>query len=167
MATPTNLPAAVATGDVGTATQFNNLRGAFRILQVVYGSTSTPASNSTTTYADVGLSATITPQSTSSKILVMVAVNGGDKSSANLANALAVQIVRGSTGIGEITRSAGYTGTALNVRVATVSATILDSPSTTSATTYKAQFKNNNASASVSVQINSELSTIILMEVSA
>ena len=96
------------------------------VLQVVYGSTSTPATNNTGTYADTGLTATITPKSTTSKILVMVCVNGGDKSSANVANALQVQVVRGATSLGEITRSAGYTATLLNVRVATISAQILD-----------------------------------------
>ena len=137
------------------------------VLQVVYGSTSTPVSNATGTYADTGLTATITPKSNTSKILVMVCVNGGDKSSANVANALQVQVVRGATSLGEITRSAGYTGTSLNLRTATISAQILDSPATTSATTYKAQFRNNSGTAAVDVQINSELSTIVLMEISA
>ena len=167
MATPTNLPASFVTGAVLTATQMNDLRGAFRILQVVYGSVGTSVSNSTATYADTGLTATITPQSTTSKILVMVSVNGGDKGVGNAANALAVQVVRGATGLGEITRSAGYTNSLLNLRIGTISASILDSPATTSATTYKAQFRNNLAAAAVSVQVNSELSTIILMEVSA
>ena len=72
MATPTNLPAAVATGDVGTAAQFNNLRGAFRILQVVQATYGTNVINSTNVYADTGLTATITPQSSTSKILVVV-----------------------------------------------------------------------------------------------
>jgi hypothetical protein len=167
MATPTNLPAAATVGQVLTAQYVNDLRGAFRILQVVYGSVATPVTSSVATYADTGLTATITPQSTTSKILVMVSVNGGDKGVGNAANALAVQVVRGATGLGEITRSAGFTNSLLNLRIATITASILDSPATTSATTYKAQFRNNLAAAAVSVQINSELSTIILMEVSA
>ena len=71
MATPTNLPAAFTVGQVATAAQMNDLRGAFRILQVIQGTTSTRTSSSTTTYADTTLSASITPTSSSSKILVI------------------------------------------------------------------------------------------------
>jgi hypothetical protein len=106
MATPTNLPAAVATGDVGTAAQFNNMRGAFRILQVVQGTTSTAATNATSTYADTGLTATITPQSSSSKILVLVNQVGGDKNVLNTQNAIALRLMRGASQIALIAHSA-------------------------------------------------------------
>jgi len=71
MATPTNLPAAQTTGNVLTAAWVNDLRGAFRILQVVQGATTTLASSTSSTFVDTNLSATITPQSTSSLILVV------------------------------------------------------------------------------------------------
>jgi hypothetical protein len=145
----------------------NNLRGAFRILQVVQGSTSTPTSSSTTTYVDTTLTATITPQSSSSKILVLVNQVGGDKSGANANNAINLRLVRGATQIALIAHSAGYTGTALNLRIAAMSTCFLDSPATTSATTYKTQFFSNSNAASASVQIGGDLSTMILLEVSA
>jgi len=167
MATPTTLPATFTTGQLLTTTQMNNLRGAFRILQVVFGSTTTPVSNSTTTPADTGLTATITPSSTSSKVLVIVNQNGGAKSGVNLSNALKVHLLRGATNISNLTLSAGYTGTTLENRMGTIAGVYLDSPATVAATTYKTQFYNNIASASVSVQITSEMSSIILMEVSA
>ena len=167
MATPTNLPASQTTGNVLTAAYVNDLRGAFRILQVVQGTTSTPVSNATVTYADTGLTATITPQSNTSKILVVVNLNGGDKSNANASNAINARVVRGATQITQFAFSAGYTATALNLRVATMGTMYLDSPATTSAITYKAQFANIVAAASVSVQIGSEMSTITLMEISA
>ena len=42
------------------------------VIQVVQGSTNTSASGDTTTYTDTNLSATITPKSASSKILIKV-----------------------------------------------------------------------------------------------
>jgi hypothetical protein len=141
MATPTNLPAAQTTGNVLTAAYMNDLRGAFRILQVVQGVTNTPVSSTTTTYVDSGLTATITPQSSSSKILVLVNQVGGDKNSANVNNAINLRLVRGASQIALIAHSAGYTGTLLNLRIAAMSTCYLDSPATTSATTYKIQIQ--------------------------
>ncbi len=83
MATPTTLPAAFVSGAVLTADQMNNLRGAFRVLQVVSATTATAVTNNTNVQADTGLTATITPQSTSSKILVMVSQAGCEKTAGN------------------------------------------------------------------------------------
>ena len=167
MATPTNLPASQTTGNVLTAAYVNDLRGAFRVLQVVQGTTSTSVTNSTITMASTGLTASITPQSTTSKILVVVNLNGGDKSSANANNAISARVVRGATEITKFAFSAGYTGTALNIRTGTLGTMYLDSPATIAATTYTVEFANITAAASVSVQIGSEMSTITLMEISA
>ena len=167
MATPTNLPAAQTTGNVLTAAYMNDLRGAFRILQVVQGVTNTPVSSTTTTYVDSGLTATITPQSSSSKILVLVNQVGGDKNSANVNNAINLRLVRGASQIALIAHSAGYTGTLLNLRIAAMSTCYLDSPATTSATTYKTQFFSNSGVSGCSLQIGGDLSTMILMEISA
>ena len=167
MATPTNLPAAQTTGNVLTAAYMNDLRGAFRILQVVQGTTSTPVSSATTTYVDTGLTATITPQSSSSKILVLVNQVGGDKNVLNVNNAINLRLVRGASQIALIAHSAGYTNSLLNLRLATMSTSYLDSPATTSATTYKTQFFSNSGVSGVSLQIGGDLSTMILMEVSA
>ena len=159
MATPTNLPAAVATGDVGTAAQFNNLRVAFRILQVVYGFTQTGASSASTTYVDTTLSATITPQSTSSKILCIISQNGYNVGS-NCG--LGIQLVRNGTGL--------VTWSDLNFANQTViqhSFTVLDSPASTSALTYKTQMARSSGGGTVYTQVNSNLATITLMEVSA
>ena len=166
MATPTNLPASFSTAQILTAAQMNDLRGAFRILQVVGGSTSTIVANSTTTMADTGLTATITPQSTTSKILVIVSQTFG-KNSGNANNAVVSIILRGGTNISTFQGAALYTGTTVDLVGPSASAVVLDSPATTSATTYKTQFANFSASASVSANTNSALATITLLEVSA
>jgi hypothetical protein len=165
MATPTNLPAAATVGQVYTAANVNDLRGAFRILQVVQGTTSTLVSNSTTTLVDTGLTATITPQATSSKILVLVDHMCG-KSSGSTANGVNVSLFRGATNIKALSDALGYTNSAID-NIFSLSAVVFDSPNTTSATTYKTQFRNFAAFASVSVQTQSIQSSITLLEVSA
>jgi hypothetical protein len=140
--------------------------GGGKVLQVVYGTTSTNADSTSTSYADTGLTATITPSAASSKILVIVNQSGINKNSNNTENATSIQTLRGATQIAEVGNIA-YTNSALNLRSATYSVSVLDEPATTSATTYKTQFKNLAASATVSVQASSSKSTIILMEIGA
>jgi len=166
MATPTNLPAAQTTGNVLTAAYVNDLRGAFRILQVVSASTSTLVSNSTTTLADTNLTATITPQSNTSKILVVVS-QSFSKSSGNASNAVISVLKRDTTTVSTFQGAALYTGTTVDFVGPAASAVLLDSPATTSATTYKTQFNNFTSAASVSANPNSALATITLFEVSA
>ena len=141
------------------------VRSTGSILQVVNGSTTTSAANSTTTYADTNLTATITPYATSSKILVLVSQNGVIKSAGNANNAVDVQLLRGATQIG-LAASLAFTGSLLDNRV-TCSFGVLDSPATTSATIYKTQFRNGTAAASVTINGASSISTITLLEVTA
>ena len=136
-----------------------------RILQVVYGGTTTEVSNSTSTFTDTGLTATITPQATSSKVLVIIAQQAF-KNNANAENRVNIKTFRGAT---EIATSGGlflYTGTAIFGQ-ATYSLCVLDNPATTSAVTYKTQAMNPNNTASITTQVGPSLSTMILMEVSA
>jgi hypothetical protein len=167
MATPTNLPASFAVGQVLTAAQQNDLRGAFRILQVVQGTYSTLAANSTSTFADTGLTATITPQSTSSKILVLINQASCGKTAGNAQTHFYMQLLRGATTVSTFDGSAGYTNSSSDNYIGTVSTVFLDSPATTLATTYKTQFRNNVNAASVLCQVNAVTSTITLLEVSA
>lgn len=166
MATPTNLPAAQTTGNVLTAAYVNDLRGAFRVLQVVQATYSAViVSNSTTTMADTNLTATITPQSSSSKILVMV-TQTFSKTDGNINNAVGARIMRDATAVHTFSVASGYTGTAI-ANIFCLSATYLDSPATTAATTYKTQFANFTAAASVGANTNNTPATITLMEISA
>jgi len=168
MATPTTLPAAFTVGQVLASTAMNDLRGAFRVLQVVYGSTSTaPTVNATITYQDTNLTATITPSSTSSKVLVIVNQTGLYKTAGSAANGVNLKLLRGSTDLGLLAAGAGYNNLAQENIQTSVGACVLDSPSTTSATIYKTQFANQTAAAAVGVQTLSTLSTMILMEISA
>ena len=157
MATPTNLPASFTVGQVLTAQQQNDLRGAFRVLQVVEGTYSTLISSSSTTYVDTQLSAIITPQATSSKVLVIVSqplytdAVGQD---------LNYRLLRGATVIQTLLA-------AINANIGTGSFLYLDSPSTTSATTYKTQIARGSGSGTVYSSPNGNRATMVLMEISA
>ena len=157
----------LAVNSGATAPEWKTLAAGGKVLQVVMGSTATTASNSTTTAADTGLTATITPSSVSSKVLVLVNQQGCYKSGASSNNALNLKLLRGATTIQQIATNLFY-NTTVGELSGSVSAAYLDTPATTSATTYKTQFYNYLAAASVSVQIqNVDLSTIILLEIGA
>jgi hypothetical protein len=138
------------------------------VLQVVTAQTDTTVSNSTTTLADTNLSVTITPSSTASTILVYVSQNGVWKSSGNAGNAVTLALVRNSTVLTYFGTGVGYTGTALEL-LSSSSMMRIDGPATTSAVTYKTQFANRVAAASVAVQysvgIGTPASYITAMEI--
>ena len=157
----------VLTADSSTATglKWATPAGGGKVLQVVYSSYSTNASNSTTTYADTGLSATITPTLATSKVLILLHQAGCAKQAGDSVSGLEIQLLRASTEILKPSYNAGATNTSLRNVVSMVSAACLDEPSTTSATTYKTRFRNVTNSASVDVQYQSATSTIVLMEI--
>jgi len=136
-----------------------------KVVQIVAATTSTDTASSSITFADTTLTATITPTSASNQILVFVNQNGLQKTSADSQNAIDINLVRGSTNIASFAQSVGYTNSSLQLWPATASISYLDSPATTSATTYKTQFRNPNNSAQISVQKSGTVSSIVLMEV--
>ena len=106
------------------------------------------SSTSTGSFIDItGLSLSITPSSTSSKILILFSVQGG-ASASNYAN---LRLVRDSTAIGvgdaDGSRLQSTTGFRITVTASqnTFSNQFLDSPSSTSALTYKLQVYNNTS----------------------
>lgn len=143
------------------------------VLQVVNATYSTAVTNNTNVYADTGLTATITPKSSSSKVLILVSQNGCAKNSGNLGSAMVLRLVRDSTELLMIDQGAGYTGVSAENWIGGLSICQLDSPATTSATTYKTQFRNNVNAAGVQVQVgvsggnNPTTSGITLMEIAA
>ena len=165
MATPTNLPAAFVAGAILTAAQQNDLRGAFRILQVKSGTTSTNATSANTTLVTTNLSVSITPQSTSSKILVMACMTGCK--TAATSTGIQFSFFRGASNVLTFAKAAGFSS-ASNDNNFETSGMLFDSPSTTSATTYEVKFCRAEGSGTVEVQQGgTTTSTIIVMEVSA
>ena len=155
-----------------------------KILQVVQVTHTAEVSTTGITYVDTGLSASITPSSSSNKILVMVTQRFFIQRSTDQARG-GFRLLRGSSVImqGPNTNNGhepGGEGQSTNLGGSTQVAgafncTFLDSPSTTSSTTYKTQFANNQSSASPTIFVNSlnnnsgedGVSTMTLMEVAA
>ena len=163
----TALPAAITTG---------------KVLQVVSTSKTDTFSTTSQSYTAVtGLSAVITPSSTSSKILVMVQICLGTGSYTAL-----YSLRRGSTDIllADAASNRARTTAVINPRDTdttrmnnAIPTTFLDSPNTTSATTYQAYIKCRSSGHTIYVNRSSNdndsstydprtTSTITVMEIS-
>jgi len=139
--------------------------GGGKVLQVVQTTYSTATTNSTTTYADTGLTLSITPTLNTSKVMVIVHQPlFASASAAGVGGTF--KIMRGATNIIADVPNGSYqaaSGGSSELQ-AIFSYSYLDSPATTSSTTYKTQFKKGQGD---SVQANNAVSTIILMEIGA
>ena len=136
------------------------VHAAGHIIQVVNGLLTTGASNNTASFVDTGLTATITPKFATSKILVICNVMSVENNTAS--EGTHVKLVRDSTDLSEWARFIGYVRTYMNSHP---SITYLDSPATTSATTYKVQFKRGQGSGIAYIGANSSTSSMTLMEI--
>lgn len=134
------------------------------VLQVVNATYSTYTLTSSTSFTDTNLTATITPSSSTSKILVFVTLNSLNISSSSYSYDVQLAYGTGTTIKNFINAS--------NVPSIGSSLIIQDSPATTSATTYKVQFKVSNAAATVYLNnyastASGTCSSITLMEIAA
>jgi len=141
------------------------------VIQTVTATYSTPVTISTTTYTDTGLTATITPISATSKILVVVTQPYRHTPSAGGGGII---IVRNSTPITQdVADSVGpFTMYLASVDIfAVYSNHVLDSPATTSAITYKTQGRPYNGASGLYLQasgaVTNNKSTITLLEIRA
>ncbi len=152
--------------------------GGGKILQVISTHSTTHQSTSSTSYVDcTGLSASITPSSTSSKILVMVTFSGYHANS----HTGFVRLLRDATEIGSGTGPGSGVGALFSLRTNATHITnvqsfnYLDSPATISPITYKLQMRTTgsgsptymNRSAGTGIYDSGTPSQITLMEVSA
>jgi hypothetical protein len=124
-----------------------------KVLQVVQGTTTTATSTSSTSFVDTNLSAAITPSSSSSKILVIVSGSYYNyNTSYNCYGSAA--LVRNSTALIYTTHMTDVqvgSGTGPTMS-STMSMNYLDSPATTSSTTYKIQIRCQDSSYSANVR---------------
>ena len=148
-------------------------------LQVVTASKTDTFSTSSTSFTDItSLSVSITPSSASSKILIMAYISAQGTPGATVTQH---RLVRGATAIAvgdaASSRTQASAGLYSSVSDTTQQATIvfLDSPATTSSTTYKCQMRVNgstgyvNRTSSDTDNTNNArtISTITVMEVAA
>jgi hypothetical protein len=127
----TALPAAISTG---------------KVLQIV-STTKTDTFTTTSSMVDItGLSVNITPSATSSKILILSAVNGSQEVGVTRGYLIlkrdSTDIFIGDTAGSRFGGSGSFSSLAGSIASATVSTCFLDSPSTTSQITYKWQGGN-------------------------
>jgi hypothetical protein len=138
------------------------------VLQVVNATYSTTVSTSDSgNYIDTGVTATITPTASSSKILVLVNFGQCLKGTGDSGNSFGFRLLRDATVIrGDGSLGVFFTNSTLQLN-AGYAFNYYDSPSSTSALVYKVQLINKNGNASISVQASSVPSTITLLEIAA
>ena len=164
----------VLTADSTTATGLKwatPAGGGGKVLQVVMGSTTTATNVATTTLTDTGLSASITPTLSTSKVLIIVSQSLAVFSDSGSINT-GYRILRGATDIASLPSPSSYGvySTASTARLrGGIALNYLDSPATTSSTTYKTQIRLQDTSdnKAITLQDNSCISTMILLEIGA
>lgn len=133
-----------------------------KLKQIVQGSLTSTASTTSTSPVDTGLTATITPTSATSTILVLAAVRvETGLTSASTSNIVDYSLLRGATLISKYQyghfnapSSSSWSDRGM------VGYSYLDSPATTSATTYKVQFNTDGAFRTAYVVGNSYIQLI-------
>jgi hypothetical protein len=134
------------------------------VLQVVSATTSTQVSTSSTSYQDSGLTATITPRRATSRILILTHQTHNSQRADTQEIEIETQLVRTSTSLS--IQRVGYLDTGQNTYRGFYGVTAfnwVDSPNTTSATTYKIQHRSVSGNG-ITAQVNSWSSHITLLE---
>ena len=169
------------TGTLATAAYVDAAVAAgWKVLQVVSVTKTDTFSTTSSSFIDItDLAVTITPSNVSSRILVLSSINAATQTGTNRAG---LRLVRGSTAIGVGAAAGSRTLAAATVFSAdgndidNQNVTFVDSPATTSATTYKIQiistgagtiFCNRSSSDSDSSTQYRTASTITVLEIGA
>jgi hypothetical protein len=134
------------------------------VLQVVNATTSTQVTTTSTSFVTTGLAASITPRFSTSKVLILVTIptaTPGNSQNTTLT------IYRGGTNLSSNTNLASFQGN-LSLLYGTASLSFLDSPATTSSTTYTVYGASTGGGTSVfnNTALNGA-SSITLLEVAA
>ena len=135
------------------------------VLQVVNATTTTQDTTTSSSYSATSLTASITPSSATSKILVLVSLKPGTVASGQ---GVKFQLWRGGASVFQIgTANAYVNATGVAEIHGASSSSFLDSPATTSSITYTVYFGSGSNGQSSYNNINNDTSSIALMEISA
>lgn len=176
LAVGTNGQTLVADSTAATGLKWATASGGGKVLQVVQAEYNTSTAIASTTFTDTGLTASITPSASNSKVLVLVSQPAVIGYSTGSSVGGSAQIVRGATAV--FVQSANKDSLYFTIQVSgqsdlqlgqNISMIYLDSPATTSATTYKTQAAVSSTASgrSITAQYNSAKSTITLIEIGA
>jgi hypothetical protein len=142
-----------------------------KVLQVVSGTLTASTSTNSTSYSDTGLSVSITPSAATSKILIFLNAPGAAAyAGTNQTDARGLfRLVRTSTTINAGTIGIYNQATASSQNHTPPYFAYVDSPNTTSATTYKITYKSISASIDFYIQglVTDSVASLILMEIGA
>lgn len=132
------------------------------VLQVVNATTTSQTSTTGSTYITTGLTASITPTSSSNKVLAIVTTSVRFTST----SWMGLLLYRGGSSVASLSAGLGYNMSSTGTQQFT--ANYLDSPATTSSTTYTLYFSNQNSpTGTVTVQQDSQVASITLLEIAA
>ena len=152
----------------GQTTAANVKMPAGYVIQTVNTQSDTAATTVSTSFVSTSVAATITPKYNTSKILVICQCALHQTTTVSNGSHVAAQIHRGSTAIGfqvEVGTREGSGGGFVDNAGAGNILSVLDSPSTTSATTYTVYMKALSNVVTSTINRNSQGSTITLMEI--
>ena len=133
------------------------------VIQVVQATTGSRSAISSSTFSATNLTGSITPTSSSSKILVTISSGCNTQGQAGRAD---LTIYRGTTNLTTQPDGMMYVkGDSSRIQIP-IAFSYLDSPNTTSSTTYTLYAKNNGVTANIEVPPSTNLlTTITLMEI--
>jgi hypothetical protein len=132
------------------------------VLQVVQGTSSTQFDTTSTSFVATNLQVSITPSSATSKIYI--SVTGGVGTSGSTVQPV-YTIYRNSTDLGVNNRGFGQAYSGAGGMNSSGAMVYLDSPATTSATTYRVYLRTNSGTATWG--FDSGLQVIVVMEIAA
>ena len=132
------------------------------VLQVVQSSTTTQTTVSNATYVNSGLSISITPKFSTSKVLVFTNLMGIYSSAAS--TYLGQRITRNGSSIVTFDHITGYVSIGASAGSNTAFM-YLDSPATTSSISYVLQCQVNTGSGNITWCNDGQISTITVMEI--
>lgn len=133
------------------------------IAQVIVATYSTETTNSSLTYADTGLTGSITPADTNNKILVLAIIGSVGKISND--TGVNLKLLRGATDLSVFCSDVARNGSATINMIGSCATLYLDSPASAAAQTYKVQFASSQNLATAVVQGNNVKSSMLLLEI--
>jgi len=136
------------------------------VLQVVNAAYNTTSTTTSSSFSPTGLTASITPTSASSKILVIT--GGCDAATVSPASGVKLALYRNTTQLTQYTNNIPYQGSGGSFYITGApSITYLDSPATTSSVSYSVYYAAQTGGTTVTMQRDNTTATITLMEIAA